>query len=200
VSATAIRKDEIRRAAVKLFSERGYYGTGMSDIAAAVHMSASSLYNHVDSKQQLLASIMVDSMNVLNQNFDEAVKRGTVSDKLRAAMEVHVRYHGTHADEARIGDREIASLQQPERDQVRSLRRTYARKWQDLIQSGIDENVFDAQSAQLSSYALFAMGTGVSQWYREGGALTLDEIAAEYGRMALRHVGAKESHPAAAMT
>jgi AcrR family transcriptional regulator len=200
VSTTAIRKGEIRRAAVRLFSERGYYGTGMSDIAAAVGMTASSLYNHVESKQQLLASIMLDTMNVLNRDFDEAVKCGTVSDKLRAAMEVHVRYHGTHADEARIGERELASLQQPERDQVRDLRRKYARKWQTLIQSGIDEKVFDAQSAQLSSYALFAMGVGVSQWYREGGPFTLDEIAAEYGRMALRHVGAKESHQAAAVT
>jgi AcrR family transcriptional regulator len=200
--ATSLRKSQIRQAAVALFSERGFYGTGMDDIAGRVGLRASSLYNHVRSKHELLATIMIETMQELIEEFDRATGAGSPggpadradradrAGQLRAAMEAHVRYHGTHRDEAHIGNREIASLQQPERDEVRDLRRQYARRWQALIQAGIDESVFHSLSAQLSAYALLEMGIGVSQWYRENGALTLDEIAFHYGDMALRQVGA----------
>jgi AcrR family transcriptional regulator len=190
VPATTVRKSQIRQAAVVLFSERGYYGTSMEDIAAHIGMRASSLYNHVRSKQELLAAIMLDTMRELIAAFDSAVATGSHTDQLRAAMEAHVRYHGRHSDEAHIGNREIASLQQPQRDEVVALRRRYARSWQALIQAGVDDGDFDSLSAQLSAYALLEMGIGVSQWYREDGPLSLDEIAARYGEMALRQVGA----------
>jgi AcrR family transcriptional regulator len=198
VPATTIRKSQIRDAAVVLFSERGYYGTSMEDIAAQIGMRASSLYNHVRSKQELLAGIMHDTMQELINAFDQAVASGGLTDQLRAAMEAHVHYHGTHSDEAHIGNREIASLQRPQRDEVVALRRRYARSWQALIQAGIDEGVFDSASAQLSAYALLEMGIGVSQWYREDGPLSLDEIAFQYGEMALRQVGATRVAPATA--
>jgi AcrR family transcriptional regulator len=188
--ATAIRKSQIRQAAVVLFSERGFYGTGMEDIAARIGMRASSLYNHVRSKHDLLAEIMIDTMQELIVGFDRATAEGDRCEQLRAAMEAHVRYHGTHRDEAHIGNRELASLQQPQRDQLRDLRRQYARRWQALIQDGIDDGTFHSLSAQLSAYALLEMGIGVSQWYRQNGPLSLDEIAFHYGDMALRQVGA----------
>jgi AcrR family transcriptional regulator len=192
----SIRKGQIRQAAVALFSERGFYGTGMEDIAARVGLRASSLYNHVRSKHELLAAIMIETMRELIEGFDRATAVGGRAEQLRAAMEAHVQYHGTHRDEAHVGNREIASLQQPERDEVRELRRQYARRWQALIQAGMDEGVFQSLSAQLSAYALLEMGIGVSQWYRPNGQLSLDEIAFHYGEMALRQVGATPIEPA----
>jgi AcrR family transcriptional regulator len=192
----SIRKGQIRQAAVALFSERGFYGTGMEDIAARVGLRASSLYNHVRSKHELLAAIMIETMRELIEGFDRATAVGGRVEQLRAAMEAHVQYHGTHRDEAHVGNREIASLQQPERDEVRELRRQYARRWQALIQAGMDEGVFQSLSAQLSAYALLEMGIGVSQWYRPNGQLSLDEIAFHYGEMALRQVGATPIEPA----
>jgi AcrR family transcriptional regulator len=190
MAGTAIRKSQIRQAAVVLFSERGFYGTGMEDIAARIGMRASSLYNHVRSKHELLAAIMIETMQELIEGFDRATAEGDPAEQLRAAMVAHVRYHGTHRHEAHIGNREIASLQQPEQDVVRELRRQYARRWQSLIQTGIDQDVLHSLSAQLTAYALLEMGIGVSQWYRDNGPLSLDEIAFQYGEMALRQVGA----------
>lgn len=40
--------------AVAVFTERGYDGTSMGDVAAAAGLSKSSLYHHVPSKEQLL--------------------------------------------------------------------------------------------------------------------------------------------------
>jgi AcrR family transcriptional regulator len=195
--AVSARRGEISQAAVTLFAERGFYGTGMDDIAAMVGIKAPSLYNHVRSKQELLAEIMLSTMRDLLHAFQLATAQGDHAERLRRAMEAHVRYHGAHPREAHIGNRELASLRQPEQSVVRELRRQYARGWQVLIQSGVDAGTFQTLSVQLSAYALLEMGIGVSQWYRESGPMTLDEIAFHYGEMALRQVGVGAVAPAA---
>src|SRR3954453_879579 len=46
--------DSLLAVAVRIFTERGYDGTSMGDLAAASGLSKSSIYHHVESKEQLL--------------------------------------------------------------------------------------------------------------------------------------------------
>jgi AcrR family transcriptional regulator len=46
--------DSLLAVAVRVFTERGYDGTSMGDIAAASGLSKSSIYHHVEGKEQLL--------------------------------------------------------------------------------------------------------------------------------------------------
>src|ERR1700742_2367778 len=88
------RKAEIREAGLTLFADRGYHGTAMEDIAVVVGIRASSLYNHVPSKQLLLVDVMRTTMQELLVGFDQSVASTGVGDHragLRLAMESHVR-------------------------------------------------------------------------------------------------------------
>src|SRR5262245_6526917 len=81
------RLDDIVDAALTLFAEQGYLGTSMKDIAAALGLRAPSLYNHVDSKQDLLREIMYRSANELLSSHRAAVATtGDVVEQLRRAM------------------------------------------------------------------------------------------------------------------
>lgn len=53
-------KERILEAAIDLFSERGYAEVGIRDIAAAVGIKESSLYNHFPGKKQLFDAILED--------------------------------------------------------------------------------------------------------------------------------------------
>ena len=55
-------KEKILEEALKLFAQRGYVGTSMSDIATALGVTKAALYKHYTSKQQILDSI-VEKMN-----------------------------------------------------------------------------------------------------------------------------------------
>ena len=46
--------DSLLEVAVRVYTERGFDGTSMGDLAAAAGLSKSSLYHHVESKEQLL--------------------------------------------------------------------------------------------------------------------------------------------------
>jgi AcrR family transcriptional regulator len=52
------RKEQIIQAALKLFSERGFYSTTIPDIAKAMGMSTGNLYNYFASKEELAQEII----------------------------------------------------------------------------------------------------------------------------------------------
>lgn len=51
-------KERILDEALKLFSQKGYLGTSMSDIAAKLGITKGALYKHYTSKQEILDSII----------------------------------------------------------------------------------------------------------------------------------------------
>ena len=51
-------KAKIPEVALELFSQNGYPGTSMSDIAAQLGITKPALYKHYTSKHEILASIV----------------------------------------------------------------------------------------------------------------------------------------------
>jgi AcrR family transcriptional regulator len=185
------RSSEILDVALTLFDQQGYHGTRMADIAQALGIQAPSLYNHVTSKQQLLRTVMVGTMETLIADHATAVRStDDVSEQLRRAMDAHVRYHARFRREAHVGNREINSLEEPARSTVLELRRQYAHSWQELIERGVAKGVFTARSPRLAAYAMLEMGIGVSVWFRPDGPLAEGEVVYAYADMALQIVGA----------
>ena len=188
------RSIDVRDAALTLFADRGYHATSMRDIAAELKLQAPSLYNHVTAKQEILRDIMADTMHALMKNV-----RGVLAttddpyDQLRRAAETHVRYHARHHREVRVGNHEIAALEEPHRTAITGLRREYSRLFVRLIERGVEAGAFATRSPLLASYAILQMGIGVSMWFRPGGSLSEDDVVFEYGNIALDVVGAKRS-------
>ncbi|WP_345570358.1 TetR/AcrR family transcriptional regulator [Streptomyces plumbiresistens] len=191
VEAKMGRSDDIRAAALELFTRLGYEATTMADIGAAVGMRGPSLYKHVASKQDLLAQIMTATMEDLLRAHRAAVasSEGSVA-RLRRATEAHVRYHARHRLEAFVGNREIRSLVEPHRGRVLALRAEYEAGFRQIVNAGLAEGCFKVASARLVSYAILDLGMGVAAWYREDGELAEDAIVWQYSDFALRLAGA----------
>lgn len=63
-------KNRIKSAAIKVISEKGYYGSRTSEIAVAAGCSEGSIFKHYGSKEKLLRSIIHDgAMIFLNEEF-----------------------------------------------------------------------------------------------------------------------------------
>lgn len=185
------RPGDIRDAALRLFTARGYHATTMADIGAAVGIRGPSLYKHVTSKQDLLAEIMTSTMDALLAAHRTAVATTTDPvERLRRAVDAHVRYHARHREQAFVGAREIRSLAEPHRTAVLERRAEYERGFRRLITEGVGAGRFTVGSVKLASYAILDLGLGVAVWYREDGELTENEVAWQHTEFALRLVGA----------
>jgi AcrR family transcriptional regulator len=191
VTPATSRMSEIRYAALELFARLGYEATTMADIGAAVGIRGPSLYKHVASKQDVLVEIMVGTMDALLAANRSAVATTTEpTDRLRRAVEAHVRFHARNRLEAFVGNREIRSLVEPHRTAVLDRRADYEQSFRTLIAEGVTAGRFHVVSPRLASYAILDLGMGVSAWFREDGELTENEVAWQYTDFALRLVGA----------
>lgn len=192
------RQRQIRDAAVRLFDELGFRGTSMQDIADAVGIRPSALYKHVKSKQQLLSEIMLDDIQQLQQEFNDAIASSDdVVEQLRRATEAHVRHHARYAQESHIGIGQLPSLEEPTRTEFVNCRRQYARWWRELIERGMQQSAFHVSDTHVAASMIVDMGIGVSRWYREGGPLSDAMLAIHYGDAALRIVGVGVQTPSA---
>jgi len=188
---TTSRMSEIRSAALELFAQFGYAATTMADIGAAVGIRGPSLYKHVASKQDVLAEIMVGTIDALQAANRSAVATTTdPTERLRRAVEAHVRFHARNRLEAFVGNREIRSLVEPHRTAVLARRAEYEQSFRTLIAEGVTAARFHVVSPRLASYAILDLGMGVSAWFSEDGELTENEVAWQYTEFALRLVGA----------
>ena len=50
-------RDDVVRAAGRLFADRGYHGTSMRDLGRELGLHGSSLYSHISSKEDLLVDL-----------------------------------------------------------------------------------------------------------------------------------------------
>ncbi|MFD7516509.1 TetR/AcrR family transcriptional regulator [Streptomyces niveus] len=190
-TSPADRRTGIRLAALRLFAVQGYRATTMTDIGAAVGIRGPSLYKHVASKHELLAEIMTGTMEqLIADNIAAVAGTDDVREQLRRSVEAHIRYHARHRLEAFVGNREIGNLEQRDQDRVLSRRSDYERRYRELIERGVAEGVFDVRSARIASYSILDMGIGVASWFNEGGEFSVDQLAYQYGDMALRIVNA----------
>jgi AcrR family transcriptional regulator len=171
----------IRSSAIDLFFEHGYEATSLRAIAGEVGIQVGSLYNHLTSKENLLYSIMSTIMEDLLREFDARLASANDSDeRLRAAIEVHVFFHTARAREVFIGNSELRSLTPAHRRKVVKLRDQYEERFIDIIEKGVADGSFQAPDPKITAWAILAVGTSTSTWFRPDGRLQLEDIASLY--------------------
>src|ERR1700682_4894352 len=84
------KKDIIIEKASKLFREKGFGAASMRDLAEHVGVEAASLYNHIQSKSEILQAICFKVANEFISHLD-AVEASSASTLIK--METIVRFH-----------------------------------------------------------------------------------------------------------
>jgi AcrR family transcriptional regulator len=70
------RREQILAAAVGLFHERGYHGTGMDEIGSAAGITGPGVYRHFRNKEEILETLMVERGEAVVAEVDRVVESG----------------------------------------------------------------------------------------------------------------------------
>ncbi len=183
--------EAIREAAASLFFEHGYEAASLRAVAAAVGIQVGSLYNHINGKDELLTDIMVAVMDELESSVHASVADAgdDAVDRLKAALDSHLRYHAQHAREVFIGNAELRSLNEADRKAVLARRRRYELFMRGLVEAAAKETGAELLDAKLQTYAVLALGMHVSSWFRPRGGLPLESVVDIYTSIMLRQIG-----------
>jgi AcrR family transcriptional regulator len=162
----------------------------LRDLASAVGIQAASVYNHVESKETLLASLLLDYTQEMLDGLDVALnKTAPPAERLRSFVSFHICFHTRRLEEASICVSELRHLRGPARQSVLSLRDQYEQRLCGILRDGLSSGDFNFADEKLAAFAILGMITSVIGWYRRTGSYSPKEIANSYSVLALRMVG-----------
>lgn len=182
----------IEEAALTLFFERGFPATTMREIALACGLTAGALYNHFPSKERLLATIQWRVHRELEAMLHDALARAGDDPRARLAelARIQALFHTNHTREARVANREIRWLPEPDRTEIVQLRRVTRGWFEEALADGQASGVFDVADVKATVKAILNAGIGISDWFTPDGRLSADEIGELHAQLALRMAGA----------
>ncbi|MFD4669400.1 TetR/AcrR family transcriptional regulator [Lentzea sp. NPDC058450] len=183
-------EERVREAAVRLFAERGFHGTGIRDLAQAAGLSSATLYHYMGTKEDLLVSIMRTSLTDLITKAEAIAAEPDETTRIVALVEMHVRAHAEKPRETAVVDGEMRALTGERRAEIVALRDRYEQVWQDAIVDGVKAKKLTVGEPSVARLALLEMCSGVSRWYSPDGPLELRDLTIQYGTMALGMLGA----------
>lgn len=191
VAGPSITSADVRDAALTLFADRGYHGTSLKQVAAALGLRVPSLYNHMDSKSALLSQIVMDTLREVRGEFDDvlAATDDPVKQLWRATY-VYALHHARHRRAALVVNQDTQHLPEPYLGAAQDIRRAHEQRFRGLIMDGKAAGVFDVESPKLASFAIREMCVSVARWFRDEGPYSAEEVAEHYADQALRLVGA----------
>src|ERR1700730_11765238 len=88
-------RQEILRAAARLFQQQGYDATSMKDVTAALKLSKGGLYHHFQSKDEILFHIMSHAMEITEDRVINVVRsiEGTSLEGTEELLRTLIRLH-----------------------------------------------------------------------------------------------------------
>jgi TetR/AcrR family transcriptional regulator, cholesterol catabolism regulator len=182
---SAETRARVLRAAVKLFAEKGYHGTGVAEIGDAAGVQRGALYYHIGSKEDLLLVLLRRHVEESLEGEEQIVAMDVdPTQKLRLLLRHHVRTLTERGAEALIYLRDASVLTGKRARELQALRDRVEEIWQTVVREGEEAGIF-RKSDPVVVLGLLSFANFVFLWYRPKGRLTPDEIADAYADLLL---------------
>jgi AcrR family transcriptional regulator len=161
------KKEIIIEKAAKLFREKGFGAASMRDIAETVGVEAASLYNHIQSKSEILQAICFKIANEFISHLED-VERNAESTlkKMETIIRFHIRMMLEQYEYVYISDHEWRHLPEPYLSNFLNQRRSYRKRLGDIIQEGINKNEMKNIEPYVAVLTILSAISGIESWQR----------------------------------
>ena len=171
------RKDEIIKTAAKLFKHKGYSAVTMRDLAKAMGIKAASLYNHINSKQDILKEIIIS----LAEEFTEGMKRiktsqGTSIQKIKEIVKLHVNITSRNTYGMASLNNDWMHLEE-KLEYYLQLRSNYEDEFRNVLIEGINNNEIVDSNVDVTLFSILSTLRSLYLWIPNKEDLNPEELA-----------------------
>lgn len=161
------KKEIIIEHAAKLFKEKGFKAASMRELAAVVGVEAASLYNHIQSKGELLKAICFNVANRYTSNIELLeTEKSSVIEKVEKLLRFHIREMIENYEEVYVTDNDWRNMEDPELSEYREMRRSYRKRFAQIVQQGIDAGELKCLDANSAVMVFVNAIAAIDQWHR----------------------------------
>ena len=157
-----MRREEILKAAEKIFAQNGFYNSTVAEIAKESEFAIGTLYQFFTNKEELYYTMMIEKFDLLYQMLQREVSKHSMClDKLGCVVEVVLSFIEQHVDFFKIFTWELnvlnSNMNNQLKDQLISKHFAYIKLISDIITEGIQEGLLKDGPADDLSTALVGM-------------------------------------------
>ncbi|MGU3292824.1 TetR/AcrR family transcriptional regulator [Williamsia sp. M5A3_1d] len=181
--------DRIRRAAIDAFAESGYAGTSTREITRRLNMSATAMYPHFDSKEELLFDIALEGhRSVLAAMRAADDPAATPAVRLEAVVAAFARWQAEFSSLARVVQYELGALTPAHYREIVAIRRETMGVIAAIAEAGRAAGDFDIDDVDGMVLAISSLCVDVCRWFPSGAYRDPVDLGVAYARIALRMV------------
>lgn len=172
------KKQIILEAAAELFRDKGYPATSMRDLAQAVSLQASSLYNHISSKQEILREICFSNARRFLLGIDHIEQHHrSATARVAALIELHIQIATEDFTSITAFNDEWRHLEEPSLSRFREWRKQYEARFRRIIETGMENGEFRELDPQIALYTVLSSLRWVYDWYGPNRRLSAGKLS-----------------------
>ena len=152
-------RDDILKAALKLFSEKGFHNVSVQDIAAESEFAVGTLYNFFQSKEQLFDELLNNCAQKIYQTLWPILESKVQEDEiLRTLVRAYAKLAEENIEFIRlyISEYGTISLILPHKSQAEKIKVLIDTKIREIIKSGIRNKTFHPVDVEIVTIALLS--------------------------------------------
>jgi AcrR family transcriptional regulator len=173
----ASKKELIVQKAACMFREKGFPATSMRDLAESVGIEAASLYNHIQSKSEILQEIIFRISEDCNGHID-GLESGGLSNlqKIESVIRFHIQMMLHRFEDYHVMINEWIHLEaQPLSDFI-TQRRNYVQRLETFISEGIDAKEIKPILPYVAVLTILSAVRGLEFWHRSQKSYSPEEL------------------------
>ena len=171
------KKEIILEKAAVMFREKGFSATSMRDLAESVGIEAASLYNHIQSKSQILQEIVFRAADDCNQHLDKLTdENAACSVKIESIIRFHVQMMLNRFEDYHVMTHEWIHLSEPHLSNFINQRRTYVQKLESIVDECIQKKEFKPILPYVAVLTILSAVRGLEFWHRSQKKITPAEL------------------------
>ncbi len=173
-------RGKLLQMAAHLFRSKGYERTTVRDLASAVGIQSGSIFHHFKSKDEILRSVMEETVRyntaMMQAALDEAT---TLRERVLALIRCELQsIMGGTGEAMAVLVYEWRSLSDEGRAHILALRETYEQIWLEVLAQAKAEGYFKADPFIIRRFLTGAL-SWTTTWFRSEGPMSLDQLAEE---------------------
>lgn len=139
--------------ALKLFSERGFKGTTMRDLATRLECDVANLYNYTKSKHQILETACFSINNDFHVGIDEIISMEIqTKNKIHQIIRLYIHLTFTKPHEISLLVNEWRNLKEPALSRFIQERNAFENKVTEILRNGMAEGCLKNMDVSLATY------------------------------------------------
>ena len=158
-------RERLALQAARMFSERGYHGTSIGDLAAALGIQKASVYSHITGKHDLLAQAALAGAVSFHAAQDAVPPDRPPAERIRLALAAHLGVVSAQLDVAGVWLQEWRYLEGDARREFLRERHRYEERIRDLFRAALAAGEVRADlDVDHAALAFLSLGNWAYEW------------------------------------